>query len=773
MKYFNNFPYTAETLKKEFREYSKKLHPDTGGNAEEFKNMLNEYEQVLKNLDGHKGTQYNKNTWQKSAEEEREERERRKAEQEAEARRRRAEEEEERKRKEAARPLYEARCKKWAFMMEDLSSYTQKEQQAREAESEAGRVYGYRSEQYKEARKASKAAETATHAARRRNILKMAQSQFKGVKFSLKYYNGWGGGFTITWTDGPSLEDFTNKTDFDLFVSYWDTFDGMTDCAGFEKMDFTDFAKKYNGLRGKIDVERNLSDSVTKKLEEVITQYYPDFAKNKDPETRRRHCVNNDWEDITGALSDEQIRDILRVFGTDADKIPQRVLNSLNWSCYTLKKWVELLGQYITFKTDEKKKQEKPATFAPRYGEALRLLHKLTGVTLGELQEGQKLCTFWQRGAVKGTGHKLNILEAVEALERGEAVLYGSFHEGKENNSSWGWGQFNGGYKIQRGRAEKFAAAGYTLKGAGYCDPNSFVHIDAITPETAAKIREELADIERQRLAWEKAQKEGKETKKGPKTYNSKPKENKTVTESENDEAPAEGLSLQDIPGGVAVVGSYYATLNNRHKIKAHGCTWNKEAKQWQATSPEAVQMVRDWFAMREEPAKVTEAQKKAQQAQEAPQTEQAAQSDNLHAAPEISALWQALADLLQTFGRIATEAARFEGVTVPADTLKRWRNETEDGSKQAAEAFAEVCACLASLTPENRQEFDALGVIFWTLSEQIRNGYDPATINPATEYARAQLFDLIERTQTPQQAEAVKAAFAPEEFPDYFTKAA
>ena len=151
--------------------------------------------------------------------------------------------------------------------------------------------------------------------------------------------------------------------------------------------------------------------------------------------------------------------------------------------------------------------------------------------------------------------------------------------------------------------------------------------------------------------------------------------------------------------------------------------------------------------------------------------TQTTAQGDEKPAS--VSPLVEALADLLQTFGRIIQEAKQWEGVTIPAATLERWRTETEQGTKQTAEKFAEVCACLGSLTPDSRREFDALGVIFWTLSEQIRNGYDPATINPATDYARAQLFDLIERTQTPQQAAAVRAAFSPEEYPDYFNKAA
>ena len=59
MKYFNNI-HTAEELKKAFREYTVKLHPDKGGNAEEFAAMLAEYEEAAKNL----------NTWTKAEREE-------------------------------------------------------------------------------------------------------------------------------------------------------------------------------------------------------------------------------------------------------------------------------------------------------------------------------------------------------------------------------------------------------------------------------------------------------------------------------------------------------------------------------------------------------------------------------------------------------------------------------------------------------------------------------------------------------------------------------
>ena len=52
MKYFRNYPYTAESLKAEFRALCLTMHPDKGGNADEFKAMSAEYEQTARNLDG-------------------------------------------------------------------------------------------------------------------------------------------------------------------------------------------------------------------------------------------------------------------------------------------------------------------------------------------------------------------------------------------------------------------------------------------------------------------------------------------------------------------------------------------------------------------------------------------------------------------------------------------------------------------------------------------------------------------------------------------------
>lgn len=76
----------------------------------------------------------------------------------------------------------------------------------------------------------------------------------------------------------------------------------------------------------------------------------------------------------------------------------------------------------------------------------------------------------------------------------------------------------------------------------------------------------------------------------------------KKLNDLENDDEqrlnqpPADGLTLEETPDGVAVIGDEPTTKRYRQLIKAHGGHWNNDAKQWQATDPEDVQRLREWF---------------------------------------------------------------------------------------------------------------------------------------------------------------------------------
>ena len=133
------------------------------------------------------------------------------------------------------------------------------------------------------------------------------------------------------------------------------------------------------------------------------------------------------------------------------------------------------------------------------------------------------------------------------------------------------------------------------------------------------------------------------------------------TNDTANEEAPAEGLELVEIPGGVAVVGSYYDTLRNRKQIKEHGARWNKEAKQWQATDPEAVARLRQWFGMTDPTAEEQEQEQHTHNvASEQEQPEEPKEQPEQPTAEEVERVTRfaaILADVIRIFEEIATAA--------------------------------------------------------------------------------------------------------------------
>ena len=697
MKYFKNYPYTAESLKAEFRALAKRLHPDTGGNAEEFKAMQNEFEQVTNDL--------------QRANEEAEAREEMKRAAEEARRRREEEEREAEEARKAARPLYEKRCNKWAHLMEDLKSY-------RDAEAAARRDYGWSSAE-------AKAAGHAFRAARRRNLVAMAKAAFPGVKFTASINTGWGGGATISWNEGPTVEEFKAATDFDLFVSGWDTFDGMTDCAGYEHAMFTEFADNYGQFSGCVSFDRTEEKEHREEVADIICSVKPSAAEQRAKDGRR--------EDCTVFLTDDEITKICSLLDIDADKFKKAHSIYGDWESHYFELWAEWFTKWSHYTP-----QPKAPEFTPKYGPTYKAIKKALG------------------GNVFGSNKSREILDIfalcddLAGLEVGKIFMW----EGKKEFSH----MYSSSRKNDAARVAKMAAVGITL-GGDACT------IKAVADEVREALRREREDIEQQRKAWEAEQRGEKPAEKADKrettakASNSKADTQETATAAAN----GDGLTMEQYSEKATVIRGYdqqqraeLIEMGGRENFRLSG------GKGIIFSTRKHGEALAAWFA------RYSNAEKSGD-TNEAPQTEPTTdatteptttEADTLEHSAKISALVVAVADFFATLARVSREAATWEGVTVPVATLARWKAETEEGTKRTAETFAEVCACLASLTPDNRRDFDALGVIFWTLAEQLRNGYDAATIGTATDYARAQLFALIERTQSPQQAAKIREAF-------------
>lgn len=294
---------------------------------------------------------------------------------------------------------YRARCAKWLHLMKDV----------RPLEADKKNT----SRQVMNARKA--------------NIMAMCREAFPGVKFSVKVLHGWGADFRLSWTDGPTVEEFKDKTDLFLFCRRRDTFNGWDDSTGVDYAEFDDFARLTMGSNnGDIDIERVMSDEART---EILTQIFAVVPAADDRDkygyTRAHDYTANEAAAVAAALGVD-VADILPHGCTDnAETIARRAWNSHSYT-----------------------------TVAP----------EPTNPKPGKAQTA-----------------------------------------------------------------------------------------DTDTTDTA-------------------------------------------------DEAPAEGLQLVETAEGVAVVGDSRTTYRNRKAIKAHGATWNKAAQQWQATEPEAVARLREWFGATDTP---------------------------------------------------------------------------------------------------------------------------------------------------------------------------
>ena len=299
---------------------------------------------------------------------------------------------------------YRARCAKWSPLMRNV------EQMEQDGKATARKIDN----------------------ARKANILAMCAAAFPGVKFSVSVRRGWGADFELTWTDGPTVEEFNEKTDLNLFCSRRDTFNGWDDSTDVIYSEFSDFARLTMGRNGgDIKASREMSDEARAELLAQIFAVVPAADnRNKYGYTEAYTYTNKEAEAVAAALGVDVFDIFAHGYTENAETIARRAWNVRSYTQAT-----EPTDPEPTKHTEE--------------------------------------------------------------------------------------------------------------------------HTEAAPSQDAAQT---------------------------------------------DTDAPAEGLQLVATAEGVAVLGDSRTTYRNRKAIKAHGATWNKTAQQWQASEPEAVACLREWYGVADTP---------------------------------------------------------------------------------------------------------------------------------------------------------------------------
>lgn len=595
MKYFKNIT-TAEEIKKQFRAYCVSMHPDKGGDPEEFKQMMAEYNNIIKNFDRAKEEARAEEEARQAAEEARKEAEERK----------RKEEEEARKASEALREV----IAKWSGKLKTVTP--------------AGGWIKKPSADYL--------------AAVKYNIKQILNKYFPGVDFKVSLKNKtWSASAEIFWTDGPTTQQVEEVEELNLFISHYHTCSPYEDYGHDEEMKST---RAWRNQYGQISADRfeftrTFSDLGKAEVMAKIYEVFPQFegmTKKSDAafisfddalhlcqllgfhhkETGKAWADLSEEEKEKRRAQDEHF-EAQRKFIYDLE-------SSKSW--YNKKTFLgsvidAFLKVYTISEETTKAAAEAAAApvFEPKHGATWQAIKKALGANVFCMSED-------------GSYHykEVSIYEAAEMVAKGETVYLGkpAMYDGERCI----YGVNCGGAKVQQKRANKFAAVGIQISCYGY---NSYKDVEILqfAANVLAELRNDAEEVAKQREAWEEEQKSGKQTAR------KEARSQKAAEGVDMTAAPAEGLELVEIAEGVAVVGDLRATYKNRKAIKAHGARWNKEAQQWQATTPEAVASLREWFGMTE-PDETAQTAENSAQSEET--TEAAADTEDVAAEQQTAA---------------------------------------------------------------------------------------------------------------------------------------
>ena len=667
MKYFNNIS-TAEELKKQFRAYCVSMHPDKGGDPEEFKKMMAEYNGIIKNFEQAKEEARAEEEARQAAEEARKEAEERK----------REEEEEERRAAEALREVIE----KWSGKLKTVTP--------------AGGWYEKSSADYL--------------AAVKYNIKQILNKYFPGVEFNISLKNKtWSASAEIFWTDGPTIQQVEEVEELNLFISHYHTCSPYEDYGHDEEMKSTRAWRDQYGQisANRFEFARTFSDlgkaEVMAKIYEVFPQFEGMTSKNDaavvsfDDVLHLCQLLGFHHKETGKAWADlsEEEREAKRAHDELFEaqrKIIYDLESSRCWYCgkTSLGRVLDAFLNVYTISEETTRAAAEAAAapvFEAKHGKTWQAIKKALGSNV--------FCV-----RVDGKYHckEISINEAAELVAKGETVYLGKpwMYEGEKEVS----GVNGGGAKVQQKRADKFAAVGVTI--SCYCY-NSYKDVEILQfdANVLAELRKDAEEVENQRKQWEEEQKNGKQTARKADRSQKAAKSEKAAEGVDMTAAPADGLELVEIAEGVAVVGDQRTTFKNRKQIKAHGAKWNHDAKQWQATTAEAVASLREWFGMTEQSAADTEQQDATSEtAQNIAQSEKATATDEQQPASENKP--QSASDEPQQDKTTASDAEtceQVEAVGALASALSFLLNAVISASKEAKEAADQAAASAAEET--------------------------------------------------------------------------
>ena len=643
MKYFKNIA-TAEEIKKQFRAYCVSMHPDKGGDPEEFKAMMAEYNGIIKNFEQAKKRVEEEEEARKAAEEARKE-----AEEE-----RKREEEEARKAAEKMRPIIE----NWAGILQTVPN---KPGAVRDAAEYLAAV--------------------------KRNIKAIFSKYFPGVKVSVLINNKfWSAKTEIKWTDGPSVREVEAIKELNYFISTKHVCDPYSDYGDDVEIIYN---KAWRKTYGEINAQsfnftRELSDLGKAEILAKIVELLPQFA-------------GLDLKKGEAVVSSEDARKVRDFFGIDFYDYGNRETCERLESSHFYDNITPLSSVFKVFRSfhamsSETTEAAQEAARAPKF----TAKHNATYNAILKALGANVFCA-----SIDGSHHykEISINEAAEMVAKGEKVYLGKpdMYDGERCI----YGVNGGGAKVQQKRADKFAAVGIQISNYGY---NSYKDVEILqfAANVLAELRQDAEKVEKQRKQWEEEQKSGKQKTANKADRSQKAAKNeKTAENVDMTAAPAEGLELVEIAEGVAVVGDQRTTYKNRKAIKAHGARWNKDAQQWQATTPEAVAELREWFGMTE-PRSAADTEQQDETAQPA---QDDAQSD------ETTASDAETCEQVEAVGALASALSFLVGGIVSAT------EKANEALKKAADKAAEATANFeAEHRAEERKEAAAI------LREQIKN---------------------------------------------------